>query len=251
MKKPYILITNDDGIQAKGIHDLISFIKPLARLIIVAPDKGHSGQSHAVTVGEPIRVNLLKQETDYIEYSCTGTPVDCVKLALQQICTEKPDLVLSGINHGSNGGINVLYSGTMGAAFEGTINGFMSIGFSLNNYSHNADFSGCKNSIVKIVNQALNGDYSKEITLNVNIPDVPDSEIKGIRIGKQVKGRWVEEFDKRVDPFGKDYYWLTGEFHAEEQDEDTDQWALENNYVSIVPQSVDLTDYEAFHKYNK
>ena len=251
MKKPYILITNDDGIYAKGIRNLISFIKPIARLIVVAPNKGHSGQSQAVTVGEPIRIKLLKKETDYLEYSCTGTPVDCVKLALQQICTEKPDLVLSGINHGSNGGINVLYSGTMGAAFEGTISGVMSIGFSLNNYSHNADFSGSEKSILTIVNQALNGAYSKEITLNVNIPDVPDNEIMGIRISRQVKGRWVEEFDKRVDPFGKDYYWLTGKYVAEENGSDTDQWALENNYVSIVPQSVDLTDYETFHKYNK
>ena len=251
MKKPYILITNDDGIQASGIRNLISFLKPMARLLIVAPDKGHSGQSHAVTVGEPIRVKLLKEEPDYLEYSCTGTPVDCVKLALQQICTEKPDLVVSGINHGNNGGINVLYSGTMGAAFEGTINGCMSIGFSLNSYAHDADFSGCEHSIVKIVNKALNGDYSKEIALNVNIPAVPDKEINGINICRQAKGRWVEEFDKRVDPFGEDYYWLTGEYLADENEKYTDQWALENNFVSIVPQSVDLTHYESFHKYNK
>ncbi|MDD2322822.1 MAG: 5'/3'-nucleotidase SurE [Bacteroidales bacterium] len=242
--KPYFFITNDDGIFAPGIRTLIDIVKPLGKVIVVAPDKGHSGQSHAVTVGTPVRLNKLVSDPDYDEYSCSGTPVDCVKLGLQQLANSKPDMLLSGINHGSNAGINVLYSGTMAAAMEGTINQVPSLGFSLTNYSHQADFSGTRDSIHAIITRFLNHPLPAGVTMNVNIPDLPAHEIKGIKFCRQAQGRWYEEFDRRVDPFGKDYFWLTGEYRPSDNNPGTDQWALDNGYVAMVPLTLDLTHLE-------
>jgi len=243
MKRQHIFITNDDGVDAPGIRSLINFVRPLADITVVAPQKGHSGQSHAVTVGVPIRLKRLVNEPGYRIFSCSGTPVDCVKLGLQQLCEEPPDLLISGINHGSNAGINLFYSGTMAAASEGTINGIPSIGFSLCNYSHNADFSACKNPVIEIIGNALENPLPKGVTYNVNIPDIKPDEIKGIKECRMGIGRWVEEFDKRTDPFGRDYFWLTGRYDPVEVVEGTDHHALENGFVSLVPLTLDMTNY--------
>lgn len=248
MKKYHIFITNDDGINAPGIRNLIDFVRPLGDLTVVAPEKGHSGQSHALTVGVPIRLQKVASEEGYREYSCSGTPVDCVKLGLQHACDTVPDIVISGINHGSNAGINLFYSGTMAAASEGTINGIPSIGFSLCNYSANADFSVCKAPIVEILEKSLRNKLPDGVTLNVNIPDVAVNELKGIKYCHMANGRWVEEFDKRIDPFGKDYYWLTGRYETLENGAGSDHWALENNYVSVVPITLDMTHHTALQK---
>lgn len=243
MKRYHIFITNDDGIDAPGIRSLIEFVKPFGYITIVAPTKGHSGQSHAVTVGTPIRLNKITEEHGYREFSCTGTPVDCVKIGLQQLCEEPPDIVISGINHGSNAGINLFYSGTMAAASEGTINGIPSIGFSLCNYSHSAIFNACKEPVQEIMKSVIANPLPHGVTLNVNIPDIPAEKIKGLKNCRMGNGRWVEEFEKRTDPHGRDYYWLTGRYKSLESEEDTDHWALDNGYVSVVPLTLDMTHH--------
>lgn len=244
MKRYHIFITNDDGINAPGIRNLIEFVKPFGAVTIVAPTKGHSGQSHAVTVGKTIRLNKIAEEPGYREYSCSGTPVDCVKIGLQQLFKEQlPDILVSGINHGSNAGINLFYSGTMAAASEGTINDIPSIGFSLCNYDSDANFSVCKKPMEDIMKDVIANPLPQGVTLNVNILDVLKTELKGIKNCRMGKGRWIEEFEKRVDPRGRDYYWLTGRYISLENERDTDHWALENGYVSVVPLTLDMTHH--------
>ena len=252
MKRPLILVTNDDGINAPGIRTLISVIKDIGDVIVVAPDSPQSGMGHAITINSTLHSSrITPKNSEIIEYSCSGTPADCVKLAINELMPRKPDLCVSGINHGSNSSINVIYSGTMSAAIEAGIEGVPAIGFSLLDYSWNADFSHSKDLIRKITLNALNNGIPKGVVLNVNIPAVKKSDIKGVKICRQAKAYWVEEFDKRKNPLGQEYYWLTGKFVNKDQGEDTDEWALKNNYISIVPVEFDLTAHHAIQGLNE
>ncbi|MBN1117351.1 MAG: 5'/3'-nucleotidase SurE [Bacteroidales bacterium] len=251
-KERLILITNDDGYQAKGIKALVESMQPLGKIVVVAPTEPQSGMSHAITVKHPLRISKIKNEEDLKIFAVNGTPVDCVKLAINQLLPRKPDLLVSGINHGSNSSTSILYSGTMGAALEGSINLIPSIGFSHISYDHEADFSAAVILSRSIVEKALKNGIPKNICLNVNFPNANHSEIKGIKICRQTMGYWREEFDKRTDPIGKEYFWLTGYYHNDEPEaQDTDEWALKNNFVSIVPVQSDLTSYKTIKLLNK
>ncbi|MDX1477908.1 MAG: 5'/3'-nucleotidase SurE [Saprospiraceae bacterium] len=246
-QRPLILVTNDDGMFAPGIKALVSVASELGEVVVVAPDSPQSGKGHAVTLTEPIRHNQVDVFSDIPAYECSGTPVDCVKLAKHVILPNRQiDLCVSGINHGSNASVNILYSGTMSAAMEASLEGIQSIGFSLLDFSYDADFTAAKVYASAIIRQALNGGMGVCSLLNVNIPAVPQSQIKGMRVCRQAKGRWVEEFMEGQDPRGEKYYWLKGEFVVQDSGTDHDIWALENGYVSIVPSNHDLTHYEAF-----
>ena len=252
MKRPLILVTNDDGINAPGIRTLISVVKNIGDVIVVAPDSPQSGMGHAITINSTLHSSrITPKNSEIIEYSCSGTPADCVKLAINELMPRKPDLCVSGINHGSNSSINVIYSGTMSAAIEAGIEGVPAVGFSLLDYSWNADFSQSKDFIRKITLNALNNGIPKGVVLNVNIPAVKKSDIMGVKICRQAKAYWVEEFDKRKNPLGQEYYWLTGKFVNKDQGEDTDEWALKNNYISIVPVEFDLTAHHAIQGLNE
>jgi 5'-nucleotidase len=251
MSKPLILVTNDDGITAPGIRALISVMSEIGTVIVVAPDKPQSAMGHAITLNSTLFINKVSKENAAItEYSCSGTPVDCVKLAVNEILHRKPDLCVSGINHGSNSSINVIYSGTMSAAVEAGIEGIPAIGFSLLDYDWNADFDAIKSSIRKITLEVLEKGMPENIVLNVNFPKIKENEIKGIKICRQAKAIWMEKFDKRITPQGKDYYWLTGEFVNQDKGEDTDEWALENGYISVVPVQFDLTAHHTIQQLN-
>lgn len=242
--RPIILITNDDGITAPGIHSLVNAVKDLGDVVVVAPDKPQSGMGHAITIGVPLRLNSVKDIFQGIEaWQTNGTPVDCVKLAVDKILHRKPDICLSGINHGANHSINVIYSGTMSAAMEASIESIPSIGFSLLDYSIEADFTAAEFYVHKIVKSLLSKKMDKHFLLNVNIPAVPLDLMHGIKVCRQAYAKYDEDFDERLDPHGRKYYWLTGEFKNFDTGEDTDVWALENNYVSVVPVQFDLTNY--------
>ena len=243
-QKPLILVTNDDGITAPGIKHLIDSVKDFGDLLIVAPDKPQSGMGHAITVNIPLYLNSSDYHAGHETYSCSGTPVDCVKLAMHVLKGRKPDLVVSGINHGSNASTNVLYSGTMSAAVEGCLDGIPSIGFSLLDFSHEANFEGAVIAVKTVVKNALEKKIPNDVCLNVNIPKVPAVEIKGYRVCRQARAFWADGFEERETPFGKKYYWLTGEFENFDTEEDTDIWALRNNYVSIVPTQFDMTSHQ-------
>ena len=250
-KRPLILITNDDGITAPGIRALISVMKEIGDIIVVAPDKPQSATGHSITINNTLYLNEISdKDADFRELSCSGTPVDCVKLAVTEILKRKPDLCVSGINHGSNSSINVIYSGTMSAAVEAGIEGIPAIGFSLLDYSWNADFSQCKKFIKKIALEVLEKGLPDGVVLNVNIPKLQETDIKGIRICRQAKAVWQEKFDKRQTPQGRDYYWLTGEFVNHDKGDDTDEWALENGFISMVPVQFDMTAHYAMQQLN-
>lgn len=242
--KPLILITNDDDITAPGIHNLVEAVKGLGKVVVVAPEKPQSGMGHAITIGEPLRMNKMNLFGDIEAWQTSGTPVDCVKLAVDKILRRKPDICLSGINHGANHSINVIYSGTMSAAMEASIEGIPSIGFSLLDYRYEADFTASKHIVHKIVSRVLAEKISKHFLLNVNIPPVPLNELRGIKVCKQAYAKYEEDFDERVDPQGKKYYWLTGEFVNFDKARDTDVYALQKKYVSVVPVQFDLTNYK-------
>lgn len=243
-EQPIILITNDDGVTAPGIRNLVEAVKDLGKVVVVAPDKPQSGMGHAITIGFPLRLQRVHIMDDVETWQCSGTPADCVKLAVDKVLHRKPDICLSGINHGANHSINVIYSGTMSAAIEASIESIPSVGFSLLNYSMEADFSGAKKYARQIVQQLLKGKQDKHLCLNVNFPNVDTSLIKGVKVCRQAYAKYVEDFDERKDPSGKSYYWLTGEFKNFDKGKDTDVWALEHNFVSVVPVQFDLTDYK-------
>lgn len=250
-KKPLILVTNDDGISAPGIRALISVMKTIGDVVVVAPDSPQSATGHAITINNTLSINKINIDPDVdSEYSCSGTPVDCVKFAVNEILDRKPDLCVSGINHGSNSSINVIYSGTLSAAVEAGIEGIPAIGFSLLDYNWNADFEPAKSFIKKITLQVLANGLPEGVILNVNFPKLKENEIKGIKICRQAKAMWMEEFDKRQNPQGRDYYWLTGKFVNLDNGEDTDEWALEKGYISIVPVQFDLTAHHAIQQLN-
>lgn len=243
--KPVILVTNDDGINAPGIRALVDAVRGLGKIIVVAPDKPQSGMGHAITIGQLLRLQKVNVFEGIEAYSCSGTPVDCVKIAVDKVLHRKPDLCISGINHGSNHSINVIYSGTMSAALEASIESIPSIGFSLTDLSIDADFTAAGKYARIIVEKLLSGkSLDKHLCLNVNIPAVSEKLIKGIKICRQAYAKYQEEFDERKDPHGKKYYWLTGEFVNFDKGKDTDVWALKNNYVSVVPVQFDLTNYQ-------
>lgn len=241
MQKPVILITNDDGIMAPGIRHLVHYMLEIGEVVVVAPDSPQSGMGHAVTIANPLRLEKITVDGAHDEYSCSGTPVDCVKLAVNKVLHRKPDLLVSGINHGSNSSINVIYSGTMSAAIEGSMEGIPSIGFSLLDGRFDANFLYCKEHVQQIVRTVLKNGLPKGICLNVNIPAVDASELQGVKVCRQARANWEEEFDHRQDPRGKDYYWLTGRFKLHEDSQETDEWALKNNYISVVPVQFDFT----------
>lgn len=251
MNKPTILITNDDGINAGGLRYLISIMRKIGNVVVVASKGSMSATGHAITVRSPLRLEKITEEEGYKEYQCNGTPVDCMKLGEQIVIRKKPDLLVSGVNHGSNASINVIYSGTMAAVLEGCIAGIPSIGFSLLDYDGNADFSDCGSFIKEISEKVLETGLPDGICLNVNIPAISSEKIKGTRICRQSKAKWVEEFDERKDPHSKDYFWLTGRFEKLDNEPDTDQWALDNNYVSVVPMHYDFTAHRAIDTLKK
>ncbi len=243
INNPLILVVNDDGINAPGIRALIEVAKGLGEVVVVAPDKAQSGMGHAITINDTLQVDKVNIEGT-IAYSCSGTPVDCVKLAINKLLHKKPQLIVSGINHGSNSSINVVYSGTMSAALEGSLEGIPSIGFSLLDHSIEADFSAAQIIAKQVITSVLNNNQEKSLCLNVNIPKLNTKLIAGIKVCRQAKGNWQEEYDERVNPMGTIYYWLTGKFVIEDDGEDTDEWALAKGYVSIVPVQPDVTDYK-------
>jgi 5'-nucleotidase len=243
-QKPLILITNDDGINAPGIHSLIEAVKTLGEIYVVAPDKPQSGMGHAITLNSTLRVQEHKNEKGFPQFSTSGTPVDCVKLAIKKLLPRKPDLLVSGINHGSNSSISVIYSGTMSAAVEGALENIPSIGFSLCNHSIDADFSAAIHIAHKIVKNVLNQKMPDYTCLNVNIPAIDLDLINGIKVCRSARAYWEEDFDERIDPYGRKYYWLTGSLKNYDDGEDTDEWALANNYVSVVPIHFDMTAHE-------
>ena len=248
-----IFLTNDDSYRSKGFDAAIEIARQFGRVIAIAPDTPQSGMSQAITIYNPLRLRKVREEEGVLVYSLNGTPVDCVKMAFDYFFKdEKIDLVISGINHGSNAAVNVLYSGTMGAAIEGAFYNIPSIGLSLTDHDPDADFEGAIKFGTQIVESVLNGDCPQPLCLNVNVPNIPCAKLKGIRLSRQTRGYWREEFFERTDPHGRNYYWLTGAFsNAEPQSEDTDEWALANGYVAVVPVQVDLTAYNQMEQLKK
>ena len=245
-ERPLILVTNDDGINAPGIRAVIEAVQPLGDVVVVAPNKPQSGMGHAITVHEPI---FLKQsnskfftELGVEAWSCSGTPVDCVKLARDKILKRRPDVCVSGINHGSNASINVIYSGTMSAAMEGAIEGIPSVGFSLMDFSMTADFTAARFYARLIVQKMLEDSLPAGTLFNVNIPIGTIDDIKGVKLCRQADAKWVEEFDERTNPHGRKYYWLTGNFENNDTDPNSDVMALSEGWISLVPVRFDLTD---------
>ena len=251
-EKPLILVTNDDGITAPGLRALIKVMNEIGDVVVVAPDSPQSAMGHAITINstlycEPIDID---HEGPQIEYSCSGTAADCVKLAVNEILNKKPDICVSGINHGSNSSINVIYSGTMSAAVEAGIEDIPAIGFSLCDYSWQANFDAVTDYVKTITLNALKNGMPQGVVLNVNFPKLKKNEIKGIKVCRQARATWMEEFDKRTNPQGREYYWLTGKFVNLDKGEDTDEWALANGYVSVVPVQFDLTAHHAIQNLN-
>ncbi len=247
-ERPLILVTNDDGIYAPGIKFLSGIAARYGRIAVVAPDKPQSGMGHAITINSTIRIHKTNYHGAEIEYSCSGTPVDCIKMAVNHILKKTPDLVISGVNHGSNSSINVIYSGTMSAAIEGALEGAPSIGFSLCDYAMEADFTQAEKFVASIIENSIKHKMPKGVCLNVNIPKLKADDFKGIKVVRQARANWVERFDERRDPYGNHYYWLTGEFvNFEPEALDTDEWALANGYISVVPTQIDLTAHKVLN----
>lgn len=244
-----ILVTNDDGYSAKGISELVKMAQMHGDVLVVAPDSAQSGKSHAITVEKPVRLKMLENRPGLTVYSVTGTPVDCIKMALNQILERKPDLLLSGINHGSNSSVSIFYSGTMGAAIEGALNGISSVGVSLCSYDADADFSVAVKYTSQLVKNLLLTNNDARICLNINFPYVAESEFKGMKVCRQSKGIWKEQYEVSTDPQESNSYQLVGGFVNYEPDAtDTDESALASGYASVVPVNLDATDYSQLEK---
>ena len=248
--KPLILVTNDDSIYAKGLESLVEVAKKFGDVLVVAPDSPQSGMGHAITINDPLRIQEYHKFEGVKAYSCTGTPVDCVKLAIYGVLNKKPDLILSGINHGANFSINVIYSGTMSAAIEGAVEKIPSIGFSLLDYDQEADFTGAQKYAEILIKNVFDKKMTPGICLNVNIPKGNAEDIKGVRICRQGMGQWQDDFQERVDTFDRPYFWLAGSFKNLDKGEDTDTWALDHNYVSVVPTHFDMTAHREIPELN-
>jgi 5'-nucleotidase len=250
-KKPLILVSNDDGISALGIRCLVEIAREFGEVVVVAPDSPQSAKSNGLTISEPLRLYKSNIFEGIESYECSGTPVDCIKLAKSVVCKDRTiDLCVSGINHGSNASINIIYSGTMSAAMEAAMEGIKAIGFSLCDFSHQADFTAAKHFARQLIAFALQNPMTESKLLNVNVPKLPLADIKGIKTCRQANGRWTENFLENKDPSGRTYYWLTGQFINHEPDaEDTDEFALANGYVSVVPCAYDLTAHQSLAYY--
>ena len=243
-EKPLILVTNDDGITAPGIRALIRLMNGLGEVVVVAPNSPQSGMGHAITIHETLRCESVTMDAGpQLEYSCSGTPVDCVKLAVHELLDRRPNLIVSGINHGSNASVNVIYSGTMSAAVEGAMQRIPSIGFSLLDYSWDADFSHAESYIKQLALDVLDQGLPEGVCLNVNIPMATDEPYNGLKVCRQTMGHWEEDFDVRQDPTGKPYYWMRGQFVDSDGGSDSDIWALKHHYLSVVPVQFDLTNH--------
>ena len=250
--RPLILISNDDGITSKGIRLLIDIASEIGDVVVVAPSGPQSGMGHAITVGNTLRLDSSDIFTNASAWECSGTPADCIKLAKHHVLKDRnPDLVLSGINHGSNTSVSVLYSGTMSAALEAAMEGLPSIGFSVCDYDPNADISHVREFIEKLIREALQNGIPKGVALNVNFPPKRNEPIRGIKICRQANAKWQEEFVERFDPYGRKYFWLAGNFVNFDEGEDHDEWAIANNYVSVVPCEYDLTSHQKIDFFNK
>ncbi|WP_277110218.1 5'/3'-nucleotidase SurE [Chryseobacterium taklimakanense] len=251
MQKPLILVTNDDGITAPGIRNLVEFMNEIGEVVVVAPNSPQSGKGHAITINSTLTFEEISLDGPQADYSLSGTPVDCVKFALDKILDRKPNIVVSGINHGANSSINVIYSGTMSAAVEAGVEGLQAIGFSLLDFSWDADFSQAKEYIQQIVLKTLENPLPKGVVLNVNIPKLKKEEIKGVKVCRQANAKWEESFDERTNPHGKKYYWLTGYFNNMDDGKDADETALGEGYISVVPVKFDLTAHEHLENIGK
>ncbi len=241
-KKPLILVSNDDGIRAGGINALIRFVRTLGDVVVMAPDEPRSGASCSISPLRPVDFSLVKREPGLRVYKCSGTPVDCIKLAKQEVLDRAPDLILAGINHGNNASVNVHYSGTMAIAIEGALCGIPSIGFSLDNHSLSASFEACEAAVKKIVKYTLKEGLPDGVCLNVNFPG--EGLVKGIRICRQTRAKWTQEWEKCVRPNGYTYFWLTGYLeNSEPEAEDSDLWAMKHQYAAVTPIQVDMTAY--------
>lgn len=247
-QKPLILVTNDDSISAKGIRTLALTMMEFGDVVMVAPDKPQSGMGHAITINHPLRLSKSGLHPEFDAYSCTGTPVDCVKLGIYEVLKKKPDLIVSGINHGANTATNVLYSGTMSAAVEGAMEGIPSIGFSYYDYDADADFSLAIEVVRRVTEQVLRTGMDAGICLNVNVPKIDKKDFKGIKVCRQAHAFWEDRFDKRLDQFGKPYYWLTGDFAQVDQHQDSDLFAIDQGYATVVPTQFDLTAFSSLEK---
>ena len=249
-EKPLILVSNDDGVMAKGINELVKFLRPLGEIIVMAPDAPRSGSGCALTVTQPVHYQLVKKEVGLTVYKCSGTPTDCIKLARNTVLDPTPDLIVGGINHGDNSATNVHYSGTMGVVFEGCLNGIPSIGFSLCNHAPDADFEAAGPYIRNIASMILEKGLPPLTCLNVNFPDT--ANIKGVKICEQAKGHWTNEWTACPRLNDPNYFWLVGEFaDYEPENEKNDHWALANGYVAITPTTVDVTAYHFMDELNK
>lgn len=249
--KPLLLITNDDGCSSKGIAALIEVAREFGDVVVMAPQLNASAKGLSLTIDVPLRTYVVKEEPGLIVYACTGTPTDCVKLASENFCPRKPDLVLSGINHGSNASINTVYSATVGAALEAVIGGIPAIAFSLLNHSPKADFSACLPWMRTIIADVLKNGLPKGVALNVNFPNLPVSEIKGIKVVRTAHALWTDSFERHEHPVRQPYWWLTGTFVCDDNKEGTDQWAVENGYVSVVPVKPDITDHDSINLFKQ
>jgi 5'-nucleotidase len=249
--KPLILVSNDDGITSRGIRHLVDCVLPLGEVVVVAPNSPQSGMGHAITINDPLKLYRSTIFESVEAYECSGTPADCIKIAKNYILKGRiPDLVVSGVNHGSNTSVSVLYSGTMSAAIEASIEGMQAIGFSLCDYNADADFSHTTPYIQHICKQVLQHGLVKGVSLNVNFPRKKDTPVQGIKICRQANAKWQEEFDERVDPYGRKYLWLTGKFINNDKGEDTDEWAITQQYVSVVPIRYDMTAHHVIAQIN-
>ena len=250
-KKPLILISNDDGYQAKGINELIRMVRDYGDVLVCAPDGPRSGQACAFSATTPLTLTLKHQEDGVQIWACNGSPVDCVKMALAELCPRKPDLVIGGINHGDNASVNTHYSGTMGVTLEGCMKYIPSLAFSLCDYRADANFTPLEPYIRKMTQQVLSEGLPQGVCLNVNFP-VIEGNYKGVRICRMSRGTWRNEVTRCHHPRGYDYWWMVGHYQNDEPEAmDTDRWALDHGYVAITPTRVDVTDYEAMEELKK
>jgi 5'-nucleotidase len=251
-KRPTILVTNDDGYLAKGLQTLASLMRQIGKVVVVSTEEVKSAQSHSMTINEPLRVRTLEKHDDFEMYVLNGCPVDCAKVGFQMLMNEYPDILVSGINHGSNASTNVIYSGTMAAVVEACMDGIPAVGFSVEDYSHDASFEHTEKYILDITRKVLREGLPKGVCLNVNFPKYSEGNpIKGVKVCRQAKARWKEIFDKRKDPHGREYFWIGGDFIIEDEGTDTDIYALKNNYASIVPTQYDWTAYDVMNELKK
>lgn len=250
-EKPLILVTNDDGISSKGIRSLVEIASKHGEVVVVAPDKAQSGMGHAITVNQILRLDSSQLFAPIQSFTCSGTPVDCVKLGISEVLHRRPDLIVSGINHGENTSTNVLYSGTMSAAVEGAMENIPSIGFSLCDFHSDADFTIAQKVADQLIPKVLKEGLPDHVCLNVNVPKIKLSELKGIKFCRQAHAFWEDRFDKRLDQFGRPYYWLTGDFLRHDTQEGTDLQALEQGFASVVPTQFDMTAYKVMDHFNE